>query len=623
MDYSIGVDTVATWMAFPITDWNALPLARKNEIIVLGTVAVPAVATNITTAMISFERSTYSWRGLSKGALAWSPLTRNGDFEQAADGTANAWYWALSAAAGTGTGTALVTSTDPDRNSLALTMACTGVGSVTFAATQNVGVPVTPAQLGMIRLRKKNLVVPSSGTIDIDLIFADDTGADLSTVSVNLDEAAVDGAYVEVLSIFEVPAGVTTLSRIVIGGTPTYASTVDVIHIDDVQVWLETEGERNDLQHGVSGDLEVMGRLSMREPGALYSADSLEVNYDSSANQLNIDDQASSGGLKVDINGDLTAGTVTADTAMAADQATIGADIIGTDANASLPRIILPVGIAGGIEYTLMWESVPAGEKGYRKYVSPIGALVETVNATYSNTTNNWTKDVNGETAVRVTLGSVASVGMVVEYQEAGTNTWADGAWTSNVMSVDNTAFNALVAAAGVLTATTITDQINQLRDGVHGAKFMYLGAGLAQESGANDSTNGPSFFPAATAIFGHGWRPDSGGNTEVELPFPLHSGDRILQLKYYLRESSAANDIEVEMHQIDPVAGSDATIGGSKKSGNSNTEAQIIFDFATDGAPWPYTLLTEKIYGATIQFASTASLASFIGLRIQYDHPA
>jgi len=433
MDYTIGVDTTAVWMAFPVADWDALPAARKNEIIVLGTIAVPAAATNITTAMISFDRATYAWRSLSKGALAWSPLARNGDFEQAEDGTANVWYWTLLAAAGTGAGTALVTSTDPDRNSLALTLACTSTGSATFSATQNVGIPVTPTQLGMVKLSKKNLLVPSAGSIDIDLIFSDDTGADSTTVSVNVDGGVVDGVYSEVLSIFEVPAGVTALSRIVIGGTPTYGSVADAIHIDDVQVWIETEGQRNDLQHGVSGDLEVMGRISMREPGALYSALSFEASYDSVANSLNIDDRDGSGGLTVDINGDLSAIDIDA-TSVTADVATVGAGLIGNEVDADLARVTAAAGVAAGIEYTLMWESIPAGSQGYRQYVSNSGAIVETVNAKWNNTTNLWTHDQTGADALKTTK---SIIGMLIERRTTTAGTWNDAQWDAS--NIDNT----------------------------------------------------------------------------------------------------------------------------------------------------------------------------------------
>lgn len=343
MDYTIGVDTVAEWKAFPLADWNALPLSRKNEIIVLGTIAVPAAATNITTAMISFERATMAWRNISKGAIGWSQIVRNGDFEQSEVGTENAWWWTLSVG---GDGQAIVRQADPFRNDKYISMLSLGTNPIGVTATQNVGVPVIPAQLGMVKLFKKNLEVPT-GTMSLDLIFTDLDGIELAALSIDIPVIGVDASYQEVLEIFEVPATATVLKKVVIVNNATYSGAGNKVLIDDINVWLETEGERNDLQHGASGDLEVMGRLAMRDPDGLYDAQSLEVNYDSAGNQLNIDDRTSSGGLDVDINGDLIASNLTADTSIVATAGNITATAGNITAGADMS-------VAGEILSTLI-----------------------------------------------------------------------------------------------------------------------------------------------------------------------------------------------------------------------------------------------------------------------------
>lgn len=313
MDYTVGVDTVAEWKAFPVADWNALPLSRKNEIIVLGTVAVPAAGT-ITTAMISFERTTMAWRNLSKGALSWSQIIRNGDFEQSGDGTDRSWYWELGAFAIGGSGTVLVSTSDPQRNTRALEFSTLTAGSMVLVASQNVGIPVTPGQLGMFKYQKKNLVVPSSGAMNFDLVFSNAVGSNgANTLSTTIDTSVVDGSYEEVVVMFEVPVGVTALGQIQIGGGPTYASApVDVLRIDDVSVWLETTGERNDLQHGVAGDVVANGKLQVRTPGAGYSGNAAHLSYDSGATKLEINDLDNSGGLIVDVNGAIVTDDLTA-----------------------------------------------------------------------------------------------------------------------------------------------------------------------------------------------------------------------------------------------------------------------------------------------------------------------
>ena len=305
MDYTVGVDTTAVWMAFPIADWNALPAARRDEIIVLGTVQVPSsMVANIVTADISIDRATYAWRNLSKGAIAWSQIVRNGDFEQADSGAATAWYWSMAAIAGSGTGTTLIDVTDPQRNEKCIEFSTLTTGSVIFVALQNVNIPVTPGQLGMVRYQKKNLVIPSSGTMDFNLVFADSTGSiGANTLLTTVDTTGVDGSYEEVVFVFEVPVGVTELAQVGIGGGPTYASApVDVLRIDDVSVWLETSGERNDLQHGVTGDVVANGSLTLALPGTGYAEGAI-ASYNTVGNKLTLDDIATPGALALDIAG--------------------------------------------------------------------------------------------------------------------------------------------------------------------------------------------------------------------------------------------------------------------------------------------------------------------------------
>ena len=333
LDYQIGVDTTAEWKAFPVADFNALPAARRADLIILGTVNVGGVGTDIFASQITYVRTTMAWRNLSKGAISWSPIVRNGDFEQSDDDTNNIWYWTAEATAGTGTGTLRAHDTDPYRNAKSLEFDTLTTGTVSWLANQNIGVPVTPGQLGMVRFRKKTLRVADSGTVELNVWFAKKDGTEFSTPfshTVDIDITAIDGDYVEVISVFEIYQQTYTISRVTIEGTNVDwgLNTTIVLRVDDVQVWIETSGERNDMQRGISGDLEVMGRLAMRDPdaAATYASDSLEMNYDSSGNQLNIDDQASSGGLSVDVNGDLVASNLTADTDVVATAGSVTAE---------------------------------------------------------------------------------------------------------------------------------------------------------------------------------------------------------------------------------------------------------------------------------------------------------
>ena len=569
MDYTVGVDTVAEWKAFPLTDWNALPLARKNEIIVLGTVAVPGAGT-ITTAMISFERTTMAWRNISKGSITWSQIVRNGDFEQSGDGTDKSWYWELGAIPIGGSGTVLVSTADPQRNTRALEFSTLTAGSMILVAVQNVGIPVTPGQLGMFRYQKKNLVVPSAGTMNFDLVFSSAAGSNgANTLSTTIDTSVVDGGYEEVVVVFEVPAGVTVLGQIQIGGGPTYASApIDVLRIDDVSVWLETTGERNDLQHGVSGNVVVDGRLQVSTPGAGYSGNAAQLSYDSGATKLEINDLNNSGGLTVDVNGTLTVGVD-----LTVDRTTIlGVDQLGSISSAHVPRITAAASVFAGVEYTLMWESVPSGEKGHRLYVSPTGTAVRTVNAKWDNNTNQWTKDANGEEASRVLQTNVGSSNW---YQITGTNAWADGAWV----------------------APTVTEP------GIHGDRVLMLHANSGNYVGVwgTFGRNGPDE-----------WKADSNGDIIV-FGIPLIAGDRIKSVTYSAFGGDAGNKGSQFRRSL-LSTGVALTL--------ESEPSQAVAGFYTRTWNIADILLTSDTM-ITYNWAGNNSGDEFYGVAITYDHPA
>ena len=312
MDYTIGVDTEAYWMAFPIADWNALPSARRNEIIVLGTVQVPAGASNIVTADISYNRATYAWRGLSRGNIPWSPVLRNGGFEQGADGSTDAWYWDVTETAGTGTGTAQVTASTTHSGLHALRFSSVTSGSMTLNVRQNVHIPVVAGQLLMIRFYKKVTTTSTPGP-SVDLYFGSEDGSTGTITQIPIDVSATDGSYVESLTIIEVPANTSSLKWVEIDVATTYASAPATgLHIDDVQVWVETQGDNNDLQHNVSGDLEVSGRLGLHDPDDIYGVSSALVTFSEPTNTVSVDDKDSSGTVVLDVNGNVLAASVDA-----------------------------------------------------------------------------------------------------------------------------------------------------------------------------------------------------------------------------------------------------------------------------------------------------------------------
>jgi hypothetical protein len=114
-------------------------------------------------------------------------------------------------------------------------------------------------------------------------------------------------------------------------------------------------------------------------------------------------------------------------------------------------------------------------------YVSPTGTAVRTVNAKWDNTTNQWTKDVNGVEATRELQTNVASS---MEQQISGTNAWADGGWLAGIPPVYETVLNPMTwRESGSWTGPNLenlhTEWINLANSALQTLEIPLLGHGV------------------------------------------------------------------------------------------------------------------------------------------------
>lgn len=122
--------------------------------------------------------------------------------------------------------------------------------------------------------------------------------------------------------------------------------------------------------------------------------------------------------------------------------------LTGTDA--AVPRLLLPVPATAGVEYTLMWESVPPSMPGYRRYIKADGSLVETFNAYYNNSSNLWARDSAAAVAVKVTTNGTGT--RFQKHLTSDPATWADGD-LANQWQVGHTTISGDTAALQAITA--------------------------------------------------------------------------------------------------------------------------------------------------------------------------
>lgn len=415
--YEIGVATTANWLAYPIADWNSLSAAAQGEFVVIGTVNVPAPATNITTAMILPKRRSFAWMNQAPGAVAWTPLLRNSGFE-VADLTANyphsAAFWEFNSTP-QAVWTVQQTSPRSGANVLALNYTATGAQSADFS--QYIGASVTPGQVIRWQLFIQNLKVPSAGTfIQIIFRFSNTTLNGENDRTVNIPMTAIDGSYREVTETFTVPNNCGNLVSVLISSGLGESTTGVAYRIDDFQIWMESSASQ-------------LGGLDANRRGIHTSALVIEDQTDpfdlvfgkaalltQMADELRMERRDQNFTTQNPIEFALKTARITK----------LGSDLLNTVARAQLARISIPASTVA-TALTLVHESIAAGSYGYRTYVSFSGETIHTVNAVWNSGTLQWSKDLNGVVALRQYYR--ASLGQVKFQFRASDTAWADIGW--------------------------------------------------------------------------------------------------------------------------------------------------------------------------------------------------
>lgn len=413
VNYQTGVVTTGAFRVFTEAEFNALDSSVRDALVVLGTVIVPASGA-IPGANISLLRRTLASTNVSRGTILNAPIIRNSGFEIGETNATHArssYFWNKEVFTGTGSWKTSTAVVDSGMKSIELTITA---GPLFARLTQMIGVPAVEGQLFLVSVRVKQLKTVISGGFRFDLVWADANDAVLTNTFINLDGGVVDSAFRTVETIIEAPAGAASLQEAHIQiGTLSPSSTGVFCYLDSIDIFVEPEDPQHPYPFDQTFRRDVVGtslRLSDVFAGTNFSNLTGAVTFD----RLN---PSSEGSFRVE---PANSASLPPALALLGRIYKLGSDLLSSEANALKPRIDADVSVVGGVDYTLMWQSVPAGQPGYRKYVSNTGQLIETVNATWSGVA--WSKDVGGTDAVLWAL----SPGRVEKYVRI-----ADAAWTT------------------------------------------------------------------------------------------------------------------------------------------------------------------------------------------------
>lgn len=432
--YTIGADTTAHWMAYPIADWNALTAAQQAELLVVGTINVPAPATNIDSSMILQRKRNVAWESVLRGAVPWSPLLRNSGFEHGVAGGTNPYDitdWVNDSAPTNGVFRMGATAVNSGNYSLEFNKTSTSASNAVF--TQRLEVPVTPGnQNYRFVCYIRQLIAPTAGSYRIVFYWGDQNSSTWLNTTTTISAAGTDAAFRKIDEIIEVPGGSYFLKYVTIEvNAVTTASTGVAVCFDDFQVYLEqvTPYARSGaLQSAIRALLTaalVVEDSSSYAPGQLAALLRFDKTTPTNEGQLVVErrDQNYSGANlppAIELFGRLLG---------------LGSKVLGTAANARLPRIVAPFATSGGP--TLLFQSADNSGSGisvrlYSTTTNDSGFII-TVNAYWDGT--NWNKDVNGTGASKIAF--LTDYSIKVQSQAPANNTpWTWFAWDNQPFDI-------------------------------------------------------------------------------------------------------------------------------------------------------------------------------------------
>jgi hypothetical protein len=544
VNYATGSSTTAEFRGYELSEYEALSASVRNALVVLGTVLRPAAGI-IPASNITHDRRKLAFQQRTNESTPWNPLLRNGGFEM---GHTNATYanaspfWTTSSSNANFTIRPVSTEANSGAKSLELTTSV--AGAVTATIWQDLYMPVVPGRFMMARLYKKALQAATLSSARVRFIFGDLNGTNDVNQDILFDISSVDASFVEDSGIIQVPAGARVLKGVYLIIVGTYAGTGPCLRIDDVQAWAQVDAS-NWLDAMETRTAEgAFGRLFLGSTNSFSTA-----------------------GAKLSYSGTIL-------------------ELERSDSNLLVrpPAISIPARSSVSLKYTLVFQSLPPGSPGYRKYVSRLGNLLEVVNASYDATTDEWTKDIPGTNALR----NETSASGVLVYERVADAAWLDSAWAAQFT---------------VGTSPTFTQPVTFTQPIKHGDRPLMLGSNWFQydTTGAGDES-----------VFRDGGFIQIMAATTIWLELPLIVGDRVKSFTIQV-SGNGVSDISAIRFQRVSLGTSFAELTTSL---NNPGAGWASYPFALPGGE---TLLADESFVIEFVITGTMQLSTSTVL---YDHP-
>jgi len=417
IDYQIGLATYGTYRIYTQAEFDGLAASLKDTLIVLGTVTIPGSGA-IASSSISLVSRTLASANIHPGTIPRTPITRNPNFEigeVAQSYRLSSQFWEKTVSVGSGTWKTSSNRADSGTKSIELAIS---VAPFTGIIKQQAGIEVIASQLITSTVSVWQDTTVSSGTFVMFMEFSDSTGTLLSTSSQSLG-AGIDAGWREVVSVFTVPVGASTIRAFGVQCIALDPGSIGIFgYIDSLRMIVEPR---------VSDEAHIFDqRFRQRESVSGLRISDTAGNFSDLSADISFNKDSPVGEGKVSL---LPANPSDEPPAfeLAGRMIELGSQLLATAANALKARVSAEQADVGVSTYTLMWETKVAGIAGSRTYIKHDGTLINTGNAYWDGA--SWNKDVGGDRASMVEFGTDGSFTMLA--QATGTDLWNDGAWTS------------------------------------------------------------------------------------------------------------------------------------------------------------------------------------------------
>jgi hypothetical protein len=221
---------------------------EKDELIILGTVNVPALGNPVPAVDVTGSYRTLPFDNIASDAKLWVPLLPNAGFEaECVVGNLGVngipWHRYVPAAGGADYVWGVTDSDSYEGSRCAELTVQVASPTALSLSSQNVAIPVKEGQRIKWRFVYKPLQTAAVDNLSLRLYHMTDIwGVQSYTVLATLD-STVTGSWIVLEGMIEVPVGVSFLTRFYVGntgiGTTNYPAIGDALRIDSMQLWAE------------------------------------------------------------------------------------------------------------------------------------------------------------------------------------------------------------------------------------------------------------------------------------------------------------------------------------------------------------------------------------------------